>query len=147
MDPSYENTRCLTLKSDVFSFGVVLFEVMFGTEAYIPIPNGDNWYFARLARLHYEMKTLDEMIDPDLREQMDLKSFNIFSETAYRCLIEEREQRPNMDQIVKRLEVALAAQQKHEYPVRSSIYFVIYMISFQFINLILFVATNIEGTI
>ncbi|XP_076950032.1 putative serine/threonine-protein kinase PBL28 [Bidens hawaiensis] len=59
MDPAYEYTRGLTNKSDVFSFGVLLFEVLFGREA--SIQNNDNWYFARLARLHYEEKNLDDL--------------------------------------------------------------------------------------
>ncbi|KAK1426312.1 hypothetical protein QVD17_14983 [Tagetes erecta] len=41
MDPAYEITRVLTHKSDVFSFGVLLFEVLFGTQACVQ--NNDNW--------------------------------------------------------------------------------------------------------
>ncbi|XP_076947520.1 serine/threonine-protein kinase CDG1-like [Bidens hawaiensis] len=113
MDPAYEDTGGLTHKSDVFSFGVMLFEVLFGREA--SIPNNDKWYFARLARSHYEERKLDDLIAPDLWKKMNLQSFNIFAETAYCCLKEKRSQRPNMNQILLRLEKALELQHKHEH--------------------------------
>ncbi|XP_071720412.1 uncharacterized protein [Rutidosis leptorrhynchoides] len=115
MDPAYEKTKGLTHKSDVFSFGVVMFEVLFGRDACISITDEDNWYFVRLAKLHYEKKTLDEMIDPDLRKQMNLESFNVFTETAYYCLKEQRSQRLNMTQTLRRLEKALELQSIHEH--------------------------------
>ncbi|GJY20282.1 kinase-like domain, phloem protein 2-like protein [Tanacetum coccineum] len=52
-------------------------------------------------------KKLHEIIDWDLWKQMDTESFNIFAETAYDCLNEERSQRPNIDEIVPKLEKAL----------------------------------------
>ncbi|GJU34728.1 ribonuclease H-like domain-containing protein [Tanacetum coccineum] len=48
-----------------------------------------------------------KMIDCDIREQMDSESFDIFTETAYDCVNEERSQCPNIDEIVMRLEKAL----------------------------------------
>ncbi|XP_071734173.1 receptor-like protein kinase HERK 1 isoform X2 [Rutidosis leptorrhynchoides] len=116
-DPAYNDTKCLSTKSDVFSFGVVLFEVLFGLEAstYTP-PNQDedHWNFAKVARQHYEEKRLDYMIDPDLRKQMNLQSLTVFSETAHFCLKEVRSQRPYIDQVVRKLEKALQLQQKHD---------------------------------
>ncbi|KAJ0736028.1 putative protein kinase RLK-Pelle-LRR-I-1 family [Helianthus annuus] len=112
MDPAYEDTRGLNHKSDVFSFGVVLFEVLFGREA--SIPNVDNWYFARMARAHYEERKLDDLIDPVLRKQMNVQSLNMFAEIAYCCIKEQRSQRPDMNTMRTRLERALELQRKHE---------------------------------
>ncbi|KAJ0511663.1 putative protein kinase RLK-Pelle-LRR-I-1 family [Helianthus annuus] len=112
MDPAYEDTRGLNHKSDIFSFGVVLFEVLFGREA--SIPNDDNWYFARMARAHYEERKLDDLIDPVLRKQMNLQSLNMFAEIAYCCIKEKRSQRPDMKTIRTRLERTLELQRKHE---------------------------------
>ncbi|MFS7990302.1 putative protein kinase RLK-Pelle-CR4L family [Helianthus anomalus] len=114
MDPAYEDTRGFNHKSDVFSFGVVLFEVLFGREA--TIPNDDNWYFARMARAHYEERKLDDLIDPVLRKQMNLQSLNMFAEIAYCCIKEKRSQRPDMNTIRIRLERALELQCKHVRP-------------------------------
>nr|GEY22110.1 protein kinase-like domain, phloem protein 2-like protein [Tanacetum cinerariifolium] len=52
-------------------------------------------------------KTLDGIIDSDLWKQMETRSLNILAETAYDCLNEEQSQRPNIDEIVTRLEKAL----------------------------------------
>nr|XP_043610561.1 uncharacterized protein LOC122582258 isoform X2 [Erigeron canadensis] len=117
MDPAYETTRGLTNKSDVFSFGVVLFEVLFGMVAssVVSTPeHNDNWYFARMARAGYEENTLDGKIDPELRKQMNLESLNIFSETAYFCLKEQRSQRPDTKKVLQRLERTLELQYKHD---------------------------------
>ncbi|XP_071729373.1 probable receptor-like protein kinase At2g23200 [Rutidosis leptorrhynchoides] len=117
-DPEYNETKSLSHKSDVFSFGVVLFEVLFGSEASTYFqPNEDQdayWYLARLARQHYEEKRLDDMIDSDLQKQMSLQSMTIFSETAYFCLKEVRAERPDINQVVRKLEKALQLQQKHD---------------------------------
>ncbi|KAI7731914.1 hypothetical protein M8C21_027235, partial [Ambrosia artemisiifolia] len=112
MDPAYEDTRGFNHKSDIFSFGVLLFEVLFGREA--SIPNNDNWSFAQLARSHYEEGKLDNLIDPDIRKQMNLQSFNIFADIAYHCIMEQRSKRPDMNKIRTRLDRALELQQKHE---------------------------------
>ncbi|GJW57135.1 kinase-like domain, phloem protein 2-like protein [Tanacetum coccineum] len=117
-DPAYEKTKALSHRSDVYSFGVVLFEVLLGRVASIPNSGEDNWSFARFARLHYERNTLSDIIQPVLRQQMDSQSLKNFSETAYYCLEELRSQRPDMIQVVKKLERALGFQQKHESPVR-----------------------------
>ncbi|PWA69293.1 protein kinase-like domain, Phloem protein 2-like protein [Artemisia annua] len=119
-DPAYEKTKALSHKSDVYSFGVVLFEVLLGRVASIPISDQDNWSFARFARSHYEQETLRDIIDPVLRQQMDPQSLKNFSETAYYCLQELGSQRPDMIQVVKKLERALDCQQKHESPEHST---------------------------
>ncbi|KAI3512287.1 hypothetical protein L1887_19602 [Cichorium endivia] len=79
---------------------------------HLHIPDGE--LLAPLAILHYEESKLDDMINPHLWKQMDPESFKIFSETAYYCLKEQRSQRPEIDQIVVRLEKALDLQQRHQ---------------------------------
>ncbi|GJU28584.1 hypothetical protein Tco_1167205 [Tanacetum coccineum] len=81
-------------------------------DRYILGPNEE--FLAQLAKSHHEEGNLIDIIDPDLHKQMDLQSFDIFSETAYSCLKEQRSQRPNIDQIVIKLERALELQRKHE---------------------------------
>ncbi|GKE76166.1 hypothetical protein Tco_1542286, partial [Tanacetum coccineum] len=66
-----------------------------------------NKYLAPVAITYYREKKLHEIIDWDLRKEMDSESFDIFAETAYECLNEERSQRPNIDEIVPKLEKAL----------------------------------------
>ncbi|GJX04141.1 kinase-like domain, phloem protein 2-like protein, partial [Tanacetum coccineum] len=82
------------------------------------IDDEGNRHLAPLAVTHYRDKRLDEIIDWDLWNQMDSQSFNIFAKTAYHCLNEERSQRPNIDEIVTRLEKALELQLEHQKAVR-----------------------------
>ncbi|KAL4560244.1 hypothetical protein LXL04_032394 [Taraxacum kok-saghyz] len=119
MDEIYEKTKGVTHKVDVFAFGVVLFEVLFGCEAWSAEDDDvDGESLVQSARCHYQKGTLEDMIDNELREEMDEQSLKIFSETAFYCLKEQRSQRPNMDQIIKRLEKALGLQMKFENHVR-----------------------------
>ncbi|GKE70760.1 kinase-like domain-containing protein [Tanacetum coccineum] len=107
-DPTYIETKSVNHKLDIYSFGIVLFELLCGRESLIDTDS--NKYLAPLAVTHYKEKRLDEIIDWDLWNQMDSQSFNIFAETAYNCLNEERSQRPNIVEVVTRLEKALKQQ-------------------------------------
>ncbi|PWA90232.1 protein kinase-like domain, Concanavalin A-like lectin/glucanase domain protein [Artemisia annua] len=111
LDPKYKKTGGVTHKSDVYSFGVVLLEVLCGRSAVLPNEELGEGLLSKLGK-----SNLDDMIDPHLRKQMDPKSLEIFSETAYCCLKEERADRPYIDQVVKRLEKAFELQWKHENP-------------------------------
>ncbi|KAJ0511943.1 putative protein kinase RLK-Pelle-CrRLK1L-1 family [Helianthus annuus] len=110
MDPEIEKTKGVTCKSDVYAFGVVLFEILCGRRAYIR--NDANRLLAPLVMQHYENDTLPDIIHPDLKNQMSgyqisVRSLRTYSETAYSCLKEERSHRPDMLSIVNKLEKAL----------------------------------------
>ncbi|GJZ58669.1 kinase-like domain, phloem protein 2-like protein [Tanacetum coccineum] len=90
-DPTYIETKRANHKSDMYSFGIVMFELLCGRRA-VNKDDQDNKYLAPLAITHYREKKLDEIIDWDLWNQMDSQSFDIFAEIAYDCLKEERSQ-------------------------------------------------------
>ncbi|GKD41238.1 kinase-like domain, phloem protein 2-like protein, partial [Tanacetum coccineum] len=118
-DPTYLDTGSVNYKTDIYSFGIVLLELLCGRKSVSDYQ--DNKYLAPVAIFHYREKTLDGIIDPDLWKQMDPRSLNIFAETAYECLNEERSQRPNVDEIVTRLEKALELQLECENVEHSSV--------------------------
>ncbi|GKC70268.1 kinase-like domain, phloem protein 2-like protein [Tanacetum coccineum] len=111
-DPTYIETKRVNHKSDMYSFGIILFELLCGRESVID--DQDNKYLALVATFHYKKKILYEMVDPVLWKQMDLQSFNVFAEIAYDCLSEERSQRPNIHEVVTRLESALKLQMERQ---------------------------------
>ncbi|GKD33990.1 kinase-like domain, phloem protein 2-like protein [Tanacetum coccineum] len=112
-DPLYMDTYQLTKESDVYSFGVVLFEVLCGRVCYENC-NGKLKVFVHFWKRCYEQKTLDEIIFPDLKHQLDPSSFEIFVDIAYQCLQISREQRPTMSLVVKKLKDALELKEPHD---------------------------------
>ncbi|GJV68238.1 kinase-like domain, phloem protein 2-like protein [Tanacetum coccineum] len=112
-DPTYLETKSVNHKSDLYTFGILMFALLCGREAVIDDNGQDNKYLASVAVAHYREKKLDEIIDRDLWNQMDSQSLIIFAEIAYDCLNEERSKRPNIGEIVSRLEKALEFQLEH----------------------------------
>ncbi|GKD23116.1 kinase-like domain, phloem protein 2-like protein, partial [Tanacetum coccineum] len=111
-DPTYIETKSVNHKSDMYSFGIILFELLCGRKSIID--GQDNKYLGPIAIFNYREKILYDIIDPDLWKQMDAQSFNVFAEIAYDCLNEERSQRPNIHEIVTRLKSALKLQMERQ---------------------------------
>ncbi|GJW64697.1 kinase-like domain, phloem protein 2-like protein [Tanacetum coccineum] len=124
-DPTYIEEKMANHKSDMYSFGIVMFELLCGRRA-VNMVDQDNKYLALLAITHYREKKLNEIIDWDLWNQMDSQSFDIFAEIAYDCLKEERSQRPNIDEIVPKLEKALKHARENK-PVRHLLFSSIFL--------------------
>ncbi|GKE18212.1 kinase-like domain, phloem protein 2-like protein, partial [Tanacetum coccineum] len=111
-DPTYIDTKSVSHKSDMYSFGILLFELLCGRKSIEEHP--DNKYLIPMAIFHHREKTLDYIMDPELWKQMDPQSFNVFAQTAYDCLNEERSQRPDIGEVVTRLEEALKLQMQRQ---------------------------------
>ncbi|KAK9068890.1 hypothetical protein SSX86_013006 [Deinandra increscens subsp. villosa] len=105
-DPEYITSGIVTKKSDVYSFGMVLFEVLCGRLCTIKDDNG-LLLSAKLVKDYYQKSKLEEIVHPILRKQMSTFSMHKFSGIAYKCLHDDREQRPLMDVVKKELEEML----------------------------------------
>ncbi|GKC52314.1 jacalin-like lectin domain-containing protein [Tanacetum coccineum] len=112
IDPQYIKTGILTKESDVFSFGVVMFEVLCGRLAMLTQydDNDVRKLLYRLTKHLYDEGKLDEIIFPDLLRQSKTCSLEKFAKVAYECLNKDRKQRPTMSYVVQELEATLKLQ-------------------------------------
>ncbi|KAF5463734.1 hypothetical protein F2P56_013876 [Juglans regia] len=111
LDPEYIRSQQLTEKSDVYAFGVVLLEVLCARPAINAMVSGKQVNLAEWAMLCKKEGTLEEIVDPSLKGQIDPNSQRRFIETAEKCLQELGADRPTMDDVVWDLEYALQLQQ------------------------------------
>ncbi|GJT42143.1 serine-threonine/tyrosine-protein kinase catalytic domain-containing protein [Tanacetum coccineum] len=112
-EPEYYTSGIVTKKSDVYSFGIVLFEVLCGR---LCITEPDNGFIlsGKSVKEYYNKGNLVKIIDPSLREHIGSYSMTKFFEIAYRCLNNDRQQRPGMNIVAKELEETLNVQMAHE---------------------------------
>ncbi|CAI9298662.1 unnamed protein product [Lactuca saligna] len=123
LDPEYDYTGKLKNETDIYSFGVVLFEIMSGRLANDPIYTKENSNgIAPVARRRFSEGTMKEMVDSRLMEEThdtiftlnrgpDQDSLDIFSKIAYQCVATTQAERPTVEVIIKKLEEALSSQE------------------------------------
>ncbi|KAJ9537424.1 hypothetical protein OSB04_030157 [Centaurea solstitialis] len=113
LDPMSVEMGVLTKASDIYSFGVVLFEALCGRLCF-ESTNGRYHSLVRMWKKSYKQKKVDEIIFQDMLQQMDVSSLEIFSKIAYQCLHKYCEERPLMANVVRELERALQFQEIYE---------------------------------
>lgn len=112
LDPDYLTTRKLSKKSDVYAFGVVLFEVLSGRRALDSTYGHDDiqYSLALWAQRCIRERTLDQLIDPRLAGQISPQCLKDFVEIAGKCLRKKSKRRPTMAEVVVKLVDALKSQ-------------------------------------
>ncbi|KAK4260691.1 hypothetical protein QN277_003774 [Acacia crassicarpa] len=110
LDPEYFRTQILTEKSDVYSFGVVLLEVLCARPALDPTLPWNQVNLAEWGMFCKRRGTLDQLIDPRIKDQIDPNSLRKFNETVEKCLEEEGSERPTMGDVLWDLEYSLQLQ-------------------------------------
>lgn len=111
MDPLYTEGATPKIESDVYSFGVVLFEVLSGMFAHQTRSVGDNrpQSLISLVRRYYD-DGLDNLIDPHIKDHVNIRSFRLFKKIAYQCISWNVKDRPTMSMIIRRIQEALDIQ-------------------------------------
>ncbi|PIN17213.1 Serine/threonine protein kinase [Handroanthus impetiginosus] len=112
MDPDYFRTRKLTKKSDTYSFGVVLLEVLCGRPAVEPWVEEDKRSLTMWAQDKISNGEVDQIIDPSLRGEISPDSLKAFVSVAEKCLNDKPKKRPAMVEVVMDLKIALDLQEK-----------------------------------
>ncbi|KAK1426254.1 hypothetical protein QVD17_14924 [Tagetes erecta] len=108
-DPFYKKSRFLTIESDIYSFGVVLFEILCGRST-STIKKHEALYLPEFVKNRFEEGTHNEVVFEQIRKRIMPKSLTTFQEIAYQCLEHEREKRPTTKQVLMKLKNALELQ-------------------------------------
>ncbi|KAL1192382.1 LEAF RUST 10 DISEASE-RESISTANCE LOCUS RECEPTOR-LIKE PROTEIN KINASE-like 1.4 [Cardamine amara subsp. amara] len=104
VDPQYHQCYQLNEKSDVYSFGVVLTELISSKEAVDITRHRHDINLANMAISKIQNNALHELVDPSLGFEKDpevKRKMMSVAELVFRCLQQESEVRPSMDEIVE----------------------------------------------
>ncbi|KAL8211485.1 hypothetical protein R6Q57_005922 [Mikania cordata] len=111
-DPEYFSTGKLTRKSDVFSFGVILLEVICRKRAVDQSIDEEQWGLVGWAQDYLREGKLKEIIDPFLKGQVSVKCLNDYAKLVDGCLRTRLKLRITMAEVVFGLESILALHER-----------------------------------
>ncbi|XWS53126.1 hypothetical protein CRYUN_Cryun11dG0131000 [Craigia yunnanensis] len=102
--PEYVQTGRLTAKSDVWSFGVVLYELITGRRALERnLPRNEQKLLEWVRPYVSESKKFHLIVDPRLEGQYCIKSAQKLASLANKCLMKNPKSRPKMSEVVEML--------------------------------------------
>ncbi|XP_025013179.1 wall-associated receptor kinase-like 20 [Ricinus communis] len=108
LDPEYYRNYQLTDKSDVYSYGVVLLELLTSQKAIDFSRNQDDVnlviYVSQQAKNDAIMEVIDQRLLIKHPSGNILRSMKLLSELAFACLQERKVDRPSMKNVVQQLE-------------------------------------------
>ncbi|XP_010064169.3 putative receptor protein kinase ZmPK1 [Eucalyptus grandis] len=114
MAPDWVSNRPITSKVDVYSYGIVMLEMVTGISPTTSVDSlesrGDAEQIQLVQWARNKMKgpgrtgsRLEEMVHPALRGDYNLKQMEVLIEVALKCVEEDKNTRPTMSQVVEML--------------------------------------------
>ncbi|KAG6777458.1 hypothetical protein POTOM_017281 [Populus tomentosa] len=104
LDPEYHQCYHLTNKSDVYSYGVVLIELISALEAVDITRHRHDINLSNMAVNKIQNHALNELVDPFLgfdKDSVVREMVSSVAELAFLCLQHEREMRPTMEEVLE----------------------------------------------
>lgn len=101
--PEYAMVGRATVKSDIFSFGVVLLELISGhqpVDKSLP-PGQESLVIRALPLLRNKVRLLNELVDPALQQGLPMEDIKKMAHLAWLCLQTDPESRPTMTSVVQ----------------------------------------------
>ncbi|KAK1426192.1 hypothetical protein QVD17_14861 [Tagetes erecta] len=112
MDPCYFQSGKVTRKSDVYAFGVVLFEVLTGKQALDPTFDEDHLSLAVWAQDQIKTGRLNDIVSQRVMIQISKRCLKEFASLAMQCLHDQPKHRPTMAEVVVKLESILSRERE-----------------------------------
>ncbi|XP_024525948.1 G-type lectin S-receptor-like serine/threonine-protein kinase At1g34300 [Selaginella moellendorffii] len=108
MAPEWVRNVTITPKVDVYSYGMVLFELLSGGKIIpvdgAPATNSERGHFPIWAFQHYVAGSVSSIADTKMAEKIDMVQFNMVLRVAFWCVQPDASLRPNMSKVVEMLE-------------------------------------------
>ncbi|KAL3741993.1 hypothetical protein ACJRO7_017474, partial [Eucalyptus globulus] len=113
MDPEYCISQQSTDRNDVYSFGVILLELISCREAISNESSRVNCcHIVQWARPHIESRDIQGIIDSNLREDYDVPSMRKIAEKALMCIQPNGHMRPSISEVLKEIQDALLIERE-----------------------------------
>lgn len=102
--PEYIETGHLTIKSDVWSFGVVMYEILTGRRSLeVNRPKSEQRLLDWVRQFPPDTRKFSMIMDPRLRNEYPLEAACEIAKLANSCLTKNAKARPSMSEVVETL--------------------------------------------